>query len=178
MTKESYIKKIGNLIQEVRMSRGMTQSELAKELGTSQSAINRIENGGQNISLEMVARIGDVLSSEIVSVNSKRRRNFRIHGGKELEGSITVNTSKNAAVGLLCASLINKGTTILRGVARIEEVNRIIEVLQSIGVKATWLNNHDLELVPPKKLELDKMNLEAAKRTRSIIMLMGPLLHQ
>lgn len=178
MEKNAYLEKIGNLIQEVRVSRGMTQKELAEELGTSQSAINRIERGGQNISLEMVARIGDVLSSEIVSLNSTRRRNFRIYGGKTLSGEITAKTSKNAAVGLLCASLLNKGKTTLRQVARIEEVNRIIEVLQSIGIKITWLNDHDLEIIPPRKLELDKMDLEAAKKTRTIIMFLGPLLHQ
>ena len=178
MNENTYIKKIGNLIQEIRVSRGMTQKDLAKELGTSQSAINRIERGGQNISLEMVARIGDVLSSEIVSLNSTRRTNFRIHGGKTLSGEITVKTSKNAAVGLLCAALLNKGKTTFRQVARIEEVNRIIEVLQSIGIKTTWLNDHDLEIVPPRKLDLASMDLEAAKKTRTIIMFFGPLLHQ
>jgi len=178
MNKDTYKQRIGKLIQEIRVSRGMTQAELAKALGTSQSAVNRIEKGAQNISLEMVARIGDVLSSEIVSLNSTRRSNFRVHGGRELNGNITVNTSKNAAVGLLCASLLNKGTTTLRQVAHIEEVNRIIEVLQSIGVKITWLNNNDLEIVPPRTLDLDKMDLTAAKKTRTIIMFLGPLLHQ
>lgn len=178
MTKDLYRQRIGNLIQEIRVSRGMTQLDLAKALKTSQSAVNRMERGAQNISLEMMARIGDVLSSEIVSINLNRRSNFRIHGGRELSGSVTVNTSKNAAVGLLCASLINKGKTTFLNVARIEEVNRIIEVLQSIGVKATWINGNDLELTPPRKLELDKMDLEAAKKTRTIIMFLGPLLHQ
>ena len=47
----------------------------------------------------------------------------------QASGSIPVKTSKNAAVALLCASLLNKGRTTLRSLARIEEVNRIIEVL-------------------------------------------------
>ena len=96
MDKSTYKERIGKLIQEIRISRGMTQADLAKELSTSQSAVNRIEKGAQHISLEMVARIGDVLSSEIVSLNSTRRSNFRVHGGRELNGNITVNTSKNA----------------------------------------------------------------------------------
>ena len=176
---DNYKLKIGKLIQEARVNRGLTQTELAKELGTSQSAVNRIEKGGQNISLEMIARISDVLSSDIVTLNKTGKINFRVHGGKELSGSIEVKTSKNAAVGLLCASLLNKGKTTLRRVARIEEVNRIIEVLQSIGVKVRWLpNSSDLEIIPPKRLALDKIDIEAAKRTRSIIMFLGPLLHQ
>lgn len=171
--------KIGSLIQEARAHRGLTQAQLASELGTSQSAINRIEKGGQNISLEMIARISEVLSSNIVSLNQSGKINFRVTGGAKLSGSIEVKTSKNAAVALLCAALLNKGKTTLRRVARIEEVNRIIEVLQSIGVKVRWIgDSNDLELIPPKRLALDKMDINAAKRTRTVIMFLGPLLHQ
>ncbi len=179
MTNDTYKTKIGILIQETRQARGMTQAHLAEALNTSQSAINRIEKGGQNISLEMVARISEVLSSNIISLNPNGKINFRVNGGRELSGSIEVKTSKNAAVGLLCASLLNKGTTTLRRVARIEEVNRIIEVLNSIGVKTRWLNtNNDLEITPPARLRLEDMDIEAAKRTRTVIMFLGPLLHQ
>lgn len=179
MTLEAYKQKIGSLIQDTRQARGMTQTQLAELLGTSQSAINRIEKGGQNISLEMVARISDVLSTNILTLNASGKINFLVHGGKKLSGSIEVKTSKNAAVGLLCAALLNKGKTTLRRVARIEEVNRIIEVLTSIGVKIRWLNDeNDLEIIPPKRLELEHMDIEAAKRTRTVIMFLGPLLHQ
>ncbi len=174
-----YKSKIGTLIQETRQARGLTQTQLAEALNTSQSAINRIEKGGQNISLEMLARISEVLSSELVSLNQSGKINFLINGGKELSGAIEVKTSKNAAVGLLCASLLNRGTTTIRRVARIEEVNRIIEVLQSIGVKVRWLNDsNDLEITPPARLRLEDMDIEAAKKTRTVIMFLGPLLHQ
>lgn len=173
-----YKHRIGTLIQETRIKRNMTQQQFADALGTSQSAINRIENGGQNVSLEMLARIGEVLSSEIVSLNNSGTMNFRIEGGKKLSGSIAVKTSKNAAVGLLCAALLNKNTTTLRKVARIEEVNRIIEVFHSIGVKTKWLNaQNDLEITPPRVLQIHKMDLDAARKTRTVIMFMGPLLH-
>lgn len=179
MTPESYKAKIGNLVQESRQHRGLTQAQLAKELGTSQSAINRIEKGGQNISLEMIARISDVLSHDIMTLNRPGKLNFRVHGGKKLSGTIVTKTSKNAAVALLCASLLNQGKTTLRRVARIEEVNRIIEVLQSIGVRVRWLNDdNDLEIIPPKRLRLEDMDVDAAKRTRTVIMFLGPLLHQ
>ena len=42
--------KIGQLIAQVRQQRGLTQTELAEQLKTSQSAVNRIEKGNQNIS--------------------------------------------------------------------------------------------------------------------------------
>ena len=169
--------KIGALIQDTRQSRGITQAALAEALGTSQSAVNRIEKGGQNISLEMLSRISEVLASPIVSVNQPGSINFRVEGGHQLSGEVTVNTSKNAAVALLCASLLNRGTTTLHRVARIEEVNRIIEVLNSIGVKTRWFGENNLEISPPSKLKLKDIDIEAAKRTRSIIMFLGPLIH-
>lgn len=157
----------------------MTQAQLAKSLKTSQSAINRIEKGGQNISLDMLARISEVLSSQIVSLNQPGKINFRVEGGQELSGSVEVKTSKNGAVGILCATLLNHGTTTLRHMPRIEEVYRLIEVLESIGVKARWINEeNDLEITPPARLKLSEINHASAKRTRSIIMLLGPLLHQ
>lgn len=179
MNPADYKVKIGALIQESRQHRGFTQAQLAEALGTSQSAINRIEKGGQNISLEMIARISDVLSHDIMMLNRTGKLNFRVRGGSKLSGSIDTKTSKNAAVALLCASLLNHGKTVLRRVARIEEVNRIIEVLQSIGVKVRWLNEDgDLEITPPKKLHLENMDIKAAKRTRTVIMFLGPLMHQ
>ncbi|MGB3023827.1 MAG: UDP-N-acetylglucosamine 1-carboxyvinyltransferase [Candidatus Saccharimonadales bacterium] len=173
-----YKKRIGTLIRQTRIERGLTQSEFAIALNTSQSAVNRMENGGQNVSLEMLARIGEVLSSDIVSLNTTGN-NLEIHGGRKLHGEIEVKTSKNAAVALLCAALLNKGTTTLRRVARIEEVNRIIEVLNSIGVKTKWIETtNDLVITPPTRLRLENMDIEAAKKTRTVIMFLGPLLHQ
>ncbi len=176
---EPYLSRIGTLIRDARRHKSMTQSDLAGLLGTSQSAIARIEQGKQNLSLEMLARIGESLDSEIVSVGSAVPQNLRITGGVKLSGEIDVRTSKNAAVALLCASLLNKGRTTLRNLARIEEVNRIIEVLTSIGFKIRWLpDSSDLEIVPPATIDLSGIDEAAARRTRTIIMFLGPLMHE
>ncbi len=169
--------RLGNLISELRQMRGLTQSEFAEKLGTSQSAVNRIEKGGQNLSLDMLSRISDVLHKPLISVGNQGV-NLRIEGGKELGGEITLKTSKNAAVGLLCASLLNKGTTTFKSFPKIEEVYRIIEVLESIGVKVKWLPGNDLEIKRPAKLKLDKLNAIAARKTRSVLMMIGPLMHE
>src|SRR5436190_14915771 len=113
---ESYKNRIGNLIRDARKHRGLTQHQLAELLGTSQSAVNRIEKGHQNLSLEMLARIGSALDSEIVSLSSGPLH-LRVEGPTTLSGSIAVKTSKNAGVALLCASLLNRGRTTLRKVA-------------------------------------------------------------
>ncbi len=102
---------------------------------------------------------------------------FEIQGGKKLKGEAVVNSSKNAAVALLMASLINKGKTVLKNVPQIEEVNRLIEVMESIGVKFEK-NGRDLTIIPPKKIAVEKINRAAAERTRSIIMLIGALAGQ
>ncbi|WP_153398407.1 helix-turn-helix domain-containing protein [Ornithinicoccus halotolerans] len=176
---QTYLSRIGNLIRDARRHQDLTQAELAALLGTSQSAVARIEQGKQNLSLEMLARIGEKLDSEIVSVGSAVPQNLRITGGVKLSGEIDVRTSKNAAVALLCASLLNKGRTTLRNLARIEEVNRITEVLTSIGFRIRWLpDSSDLEIVPPPRIDLDSMDETAARRTRTIIMFLGPLLHE
>jgi UDP-N-acetylglucosamine 1-carboxyvinyltransferase len=168
--------KIGYLISQVRQERGFTQAEFARRLGTSQSAVNRMERGNQNLSMETLGRISDVLNRPLISL-SDSSVNLRVEGGYELSGSIEVKTSKNAAVGLLAASLLNKGTTKLKRVPRIEEVNRLIEVLESLDVKVKWLANNDLEIKPPDKLDLGNINAVSARKTRSVLMFLGPLMH-
>jgi len=175
---QTYLTRIGSLIRDARRHKQMTQSDLAEALGTSQSAVVRIEQGQQNLSLEMLARIGESLDSEFVSLGHSGPQHLRIVGGTKLHGSIDVKTSKNAAVALLCASLLNRGRTTLRSLARIEEVNRILEVLGSIGVRTRWLpDSSDLEITPPDRLDLAGIDVEAARRTRTVIMFLGPLLH-
>lgn len=168
--------KIGQLIYQIRQERGLTQSGFAKKLGTSQSAVNRIEHGKQNLSLETLGRISDVLNKQLISINPGAV-SLKIEGGSELHGEVSIKTSKNAAVSLLCASLLNRGTTRLKNVARIEEVNRMIEVLQSIGVQVKWSVN-DLEIKPPSILKLEDMDKSAARKTRSVIMFIGALMHR
>lgn len=168
--------KIGQLIHQIRQDRNMTQAEFARKLGTSQSAVNRIEHGHQNLSLETLGRISDVLKKPLISIGGGAV-NLRIEGGHELHGEITAKISKNAAVCLLFASLLNKGTTKLKRMPRIEEVNRIIEVLCSIGVHVRWLAGNDLEIRPPAMLDMNKMDKNAARKTRSVLMMLGPLMH-
>ena len=105
--------------------------------------------------------------------------NFRIEGGRKLSGKIKVRTSKNGALGVMCASLLNKGVTTIKNAPKIEEVYRIAEVLESIGVKIVWKED-DLIITPPKKLLVEKMSDEssAGTRTRSCIMLIGSLIHE
>ncbi|MDP2655287.1 MAG: UDP-N-acetylglucosamine 1-carboxyvinyltransferase [bacterium] len=102
--------------------------------------------------------------------------NFVVLGGKKLSGRVETSRSKNGAVALLAASLLNKGVTTLEHMPRIEEVNRLIEVLRSIGVRVKW-HGTNVVITPPDKISLNKIDKIAATKTRSILMFIGSLIH-
>ena len=102
--------------------------------------------------------------------------NFIIEGGKPLSGTVETSRSKNGAVALLAASLLNSGRTTLDHVPKIEEVNRLIEVLRSLGVSVEW-EGSSLVITPSEKIDLGLIDRAAATKTRSILMFIGPLIH-
>jgi len=102
--------------------------------------------------------------------------NYIIKGGKKLRGTVETKTAKNSAVACMCAALLTQEEVILKETPRIEEVERMKEVLKSIGVKVSWKGS-DLRIKAPKALNLEKMNVESAVKTRAVLMLMGVLTH-
>ena len=169
--------RIGKFIRSIRKEKGLTQSEFATQLGTSQSAVARMERGGQNFSTQELIKIGNVLDHQLIKLHREERDDFIINGGAKLSGSIDTNTSKNGAMGLMHAALLNKGTTTLHGIPHIQEVHRIIEIFQSIGVKVEWLKDHTIKITPPKKYKFNEINKKSARRVRSFMMSIGPLIH-
>src|ERR1035437_9472233 len=94
---------------------------------------------------------------------------FEITGPTKLKGSIVTNTSKNGAMGLMCAALLNKSTTILHGIPRIEEVNRMAELLESLDVRVRFIDEHTLEIIPPKVINFKNLDVNAARSMRSAL---------
>ena len=176
-TKPKALHAIGAMIARLREDRNMTQSDLGQKIGTTQSVIARIEKGEQNLSTETLAKLSEALDHEIVQLSKGGTVNFRIHGGRKLSGSIRVRTSKNGVVGVMCASLLNRGTTVIKNAPKIEEVNRIIEVFNSIGVKTDWKGS-DLHITPPEKFDMKNISYDSAAKTRTIIMAIGSLIHR
>ena len=113
----------------------------------------------------------------MAKITKKETDDFTIVGGRKLSGSIQTNTSKNGACGLFCASLLNKKTTTLHGIPRIEEISRIIEIFESIGVKVKWIGKNSVQITPPSKFKLNNMNKDSSGRIRSILMIIGGLVH-
>lgn len=175
MKKVTEQEKLGYLIKTLRENKNLTQTDFAKLLKTSQSAVARMESGKQNFTTKELLKISQVLNRKIIEISDSI--DFKIKGGKKLQGSINTNTSKNGALSLMMASLLNRGTTVLKGVPRIEEINRVLEIFEGLGISVSWTDTHDLEIKPPKKLKKSALMGEASKRIRSSLMLIGPLLH-
>lgn len=168
--------KIGSIIKQMRMDAKWTQLQVAGKLKTSQSAVARMEKGEQNLSAEQLAKISTLFGKSFVKLQNTTD-DFKINGGRKLSGNIQTNTSKNGALGLFCASLLNKQATILHGIPQIEEISRIIEIFENIGVKVEWTGKNSVKLTPPKKFVLTNMDGSAAGKIRSILMMMGSLIH-
>ena len=98
-----------------------------------------------------------------------------VNGGKKLRGEITNQPAKNSAVAILCASMMIPGKTILSDVPQIEEVNRILELLASLGVKIEKLGPGKLSLDASKNLNFNNIDKHASEVTRSSLLLLGAL---
>ena len=168
-------KKIGLFIKELRRKRGLTQKAFSEALGTSQSAVAPMEKGEQNLSSAQLFKISDVLHHQVVGI--KESVDFQIEGGKKLHGTAVTNTSKNGALALMCTALLNKAPTTIHGIPRIEEIYRMIEVFKSIGVQLESVDRTSLKITPPKNFKLSSIDKASAKKMRSVLMLIGPMLH-
>src|SRR4051812_7990655 len=129
-----HTKNLGTRIRQMREDKGLTQGAFAKKLKTSQSAVARIEKGEQNLTAKEIFKISSLLGVSLIKVENSTD-DFKIVGARKLSGTIQTNTSKNGAMGLFCAALLNKQPTTLHGIPRIEEISRIIEIFESIGVR-------------------------------------------
>lgn len=66
-SRELLINSIAEMVVKLRLSKKLTQSELAKKVGTSQSAIARLESGSDTRipSLDMLSRIADATKTKV-----------------------------------------------------------------------------------------------------------------
>lgn len=56
---------VARQIIRLRLENKLTQEEVARKMGTTQSVIARIEQGGQNISLRTLQKLGKALNADI-----------------------------------------------------------------------------------------------------------------
>lgn len=97
-----------------------------------------------------------------------------INGGKKLAGSIQNQSAKNSALPIMAACLMVGGITKLTDVPDIEDINRMVELLASIGVKVARPEPGVMILEVPTKLSLKSLDPKACD-IRSSLDLLGAL---
>lgn len=100
---------------------------------------------------------------------------FVIKGNKKLEGEIEVRGSKNAAFPIIMASLLTDEDCIIDNIPLIEDVQRVFDILESMGVKVEWLNERKVK-VNAKDLDPGKIREDIVRRLRGSILLFSVLL--
>lgn len=99
---------------------------------------------------------------------------FEIRGGNQLNGKISVYGSKNATTPILAATLLATTPSTLHNIPRIEDVFRMLEIIESLGAIVTWPDEHSVT-IDPANLSLDNLNQSLVKKIRSSILLLGAL---
>ena len=99
---------------------------------------------------------------------------IHIIGGKYLEGEIAVQGSKNTVLPVMAASLLHRGTSVLKGCPRITDVFYMEEILRSLGA-VTWWEDHDLYL-DCTDADGSEVAEGCAGKMRSSVILLGALL--
>ena len=98
-----------------------------------------------------------------------------IEGGYPLNGKVRVNGAKNAALPIMAACLLLKGTSKLKGIPELTDVTTLCKILNELGV--------DTEKCPDGSLDItvkDEKNIIApydlVRTMRASICVLGPLL--
>ena len=112
---------------------------------------------------------------------------FEIEGGHKLHGEIHPQGAKNEALQVLCAVLLTSEKVVIDNIPDIRDVNKLIELLELLGVKVRRLNDDTALLTEGRSYEFqaDEVNLDVlendefalqATALRGSIMMVGPLL--
>jgi ribosome-binding protein aMBF1 (putative translation factor) len=56
---------LGQFVYDLRIAAGLTQKQLAERMGTTQSAVARLEGGGMNPSAALLGKLGHALGVEM-----------------------------------------------------------------------------------------------------------------
>lgn len=104
---------------------------------------------------------------------------FEVVGGKKLSGTIHPQGAKNEALQIICAVLLSKEKIIVKNVPDIIDVNKLIDLLKSLGVEVMKTSKGTFEF-QSNNIDLNYLNTEdfelKGKSLRGSIMIVGPLL--
>ncbi len=97
-----------------------------------------------------------------------------ITGGNRLHGEVTISGAKNAALPILCASLLAETPLHLSSVAALVDIDTTIKLLDTMGVKIS--RNADKVTLDASEVASFEATYEMVKTMRASILVLGPLL--
>ena len=100
---------------------------------------------------------------------------IRIRGGHPLRGSVRVSGAKNAALPILCATLLSSGTSTLRNVPGLRDVHTLAALLRFLGRETEVVDGTvcvHAEACPMRP----EAPYELVKQMRASVLVLGPLL--
>ena len=100
---------------------------------------------------------------------------FKVTGGKEISGVLEVEGAKNAALPIMIATLIEKGTYILKNVPNLMDIRTLVKLLESLGLKIEKLDDHTYKIVNNGLTSL-VAGYELVKKMRASFLVMGAML--
>ncbi len=104
---------------------------------------------------------------------------FIVKGGTSLHGDLQPQGAKNEALQVICASLLTPEKVTINNIPGIRDVNKLIDLIKSLGVKVTKESN-DSYSFRAESVNFDYLHSEEfrkkAESLRGSIMIMGPLL--
>ncbi|MFZ7145851.1 MAG: UDP-N-acetylglucosamine 1-carboxyvinyltransferase [Bacteroidota bacterium] len=106
---------------------------------------------------------------------------FEVTGGLELSGELVPQGAKNEALQILCAVLLTPDKMVVRNIPDIRDVNKLIELLQHLGVQVEQTGVLKGEFTfHAKNINIDYLDTpdfkKQASALRGSIMIVGPLL--
>lgn len=100
-----------------------------------------------------------------------------IEGGHPLKGTIRASGNKNAALPILCASILADEGVWIRNIPRIGDVNTLLTLMESMGVRLAWQGDYDVRPDSASMVETP-LDPELCRTARASILLAAPLLHR
>jgi UDP-N-acetylglucosamine 1-carboxyvinyltransferase len=104
---------------------------------------------------------------------------FIVHGGRRLKGEISPQGAKNEALQVICASLLTSEKVTIRNIPSISDVDRLIELLDSLGVKIIRESPGEISFqaatIDPDLMQTSDFRNKSIT-IRGSIMIVGPLL--
>jgi len=97
-----------------------------------------------------------------------------IEGGRQLNGDVTISGAKNAALPILCASLLAETPLVLTSVAALRDIDTTLKLLDTMGVKVQREGDH--VSLDASEVTSFEATYEMVKTMRASILVLGPLL--